>query len=243
MSDETTPRVPSEASAESFAEDIPALPDPTESTPLAGEDYHAPMSRGDVAVLAIRLLGVFLMIQGSAFLGMLGMVFSGLRSGVEGLGSALALTAPYGIYFSLGIVLVATAGWVGPKLLPNVRRSDDAAGRASARDIQAVGFSVVGVTIAVWSIAELASAIWYLVFRTARRSDDRTAWDMASPLLVQFAVKAGVGVVLFLGAKGLATLWHRVREPNPLNEAADDVPEAAEPALPPGDSADQMDQA
>jgi hypothetical protein len=243
MSDETTPAAHSEADAETVAQDTPALPYATESTPVAGGDYHAPMSRGDVAVLALRLLGVFLMIQGSAFLGMLGMVFSGFGSGAGGLGSAVALTAPYGIYFGLGIVLVATAGWVGPKLLPNARRSDDAAGRASARDIQAVAFSVVGVWIAVWSVAELASATWYLIFRTARRSDDRTAWDMASPLLVQFAFKAGVGIVLFLGAKGLAKLWHRVREPNPLSDAAADVPEPAEPALSPRHSADQMDQA
>src|SRR3954454_22414183 len=119
MTDETAPAAPSNPEVESAADDRPALPNATESTPVAGISYHAPMSRGDVAVLALRLLGVFAIFQGSAFLSLLGTVFSGLGSGVGDWGRTLVVAAPYGIHLGLGIVLVATAGWLGPKLLPD----------------------------------------------------------------------------------------------------------------------------
>jgi hypothetical protein len=236
--------LPTESSAHHAGDavDSPALPYATEDTPIGGADYHAAISRGDIAVLALRLLGVFAMIQGSAFLGMLGPVFSSFGSGVGGLGTSLALAAPYGIYLGLGILLVATAGWVGPKLLPNAQRSDDSAGRASARDLQAVAFSVVGITIVGWSMGQFGSALWYLVFRSTRPNDDKTAWDLASPFLVRFAIEAGIGVVLFTGAKGLVNLWHRVREPNPLRDAGpDESPDPAEAALPRGGRDERTD--
>src|SRR4051812_224980 len=186
MNAETNPLADDGAYAAPDADGISALPYATESTPVAGTSYHAPMTRGDVAVLALRLLGVFAIIQGSAFLAVLGSVFSSLGSGAGVVWATLAVAAPYGIYLGVGIVLFATAGWIGPKLLRDARRSDDAAGRASARDIQSVAFSVVGVAVAVWSVGELASAIWYLTFRSARRDEDHTAWDFASPHLVRF---------------------------------------------------------
>lgn len=231
MTEETTPVTSGSPDTEPAAEDDAARSHAMESTPVAAGDDQAPITRGDVAVLTLRLLGVFAMIQGSAFLGMLGTIFSSFGSGVGGLGSALAMAAPYGIYLGLGIVLVATAGWIGPKLLPDARRSDDAAGRASARDIQAVAFSVVGVTVAAWSVGDLGSAMWFLFFRSARPNDDHTAWELASPQLARFAFQVGVGVVLFLGAKGLTNLWHRVREPNPVHDAGADLPEPEEAAL------------
>jgi hypothetical protein len=248
MTEETTPVTSGSPDTEPAAEDAAALPYASESTPVTGGDSHAPITRGDVAVLAVRLLGVIAIIQGSAFLAVLGSVFSNFGAGAGVVWATLAVAAPYGIYLGAGIVLVATAGWIGPKLLPDARRSDDAAGRASARDIQAVAFSVIGVAVAVWSVGELASAIWYLSFRSARRDEDHTAWDLASPHLVRFAIQVGVGVVLFLGAKGLSRVWHRVREPNPLGGAvaeADpgDPPEPREGARPERSPDEQPDHA
>jgi hypothetical protein len=53
-------------------------------------------------------------------------------------------------------------------------------------------------------------------------------WDEALPSLAAFALQAGFGTALFLRARGLALLWHRLRTAG-VRPAADHERSTVEP--------------
>jgi hypothetical protein len=198
------------------------------STPSPGESHAGGVTRGDVAVLALRLLAIYMMLEGSAALALVPTAFSFARAGADA-GRVLALIGPSGAVFGLGIVLLAAAGWLGPKLLPGSHRATDAGRRATARDYQAVAFSVVGLLVVVWSVAHLSQGLWIISFQSRYRPDVDTTMADAGPHLLRFGLECAVGIAVFLGARGLSAFWHRLREPNAGRDPTGE-PETGPPA-------------
>jgi hypothetical protein len=171
----------------------------------------------DIAVVALRLLGIYLLLQGSIALTLVGnairsLFFGGGRQGVLDISLQLL---PFAICLAAGVSLLKAAPALALRLLPR-RGSDASAGERPAtgsRSLQALGFSIAGAIV----VAQAVPRFCYSLTLTFIRNYDvysrpRQLSDFLVTLL-QPTVEIALGVWLFFGSKGLAHYWHRIRHP------------------------------
>jgi hypothetical protein len=84
----------------------------------------------------------------------------------------------------------------------------------TGRDVQAIGFSIVAVLIFLRALPQIGQALWILLDALSRRFPEpvagrrgREVWRYGIPAVIQLVLAA----VLFLQARSLAGLWHRIR--------------------------------
>jgi hypothetical protein len=182
------------------------------STPrVSDHSAMSPVTRHDVASLAVRILGIYIAVQGLQFLGML--VSFGFR--VSSVSSTYAIA--FIIYEAVAAVLILMAGRFGMWLLPKaVMLPNTVPGSTAATDLQPVAFAIIGVLLAFWAAPEILSALWRNTYRSGPIAFREPAQDLMLSLFrpgVQFVL----GVGLFFGSKGLARYWRRIRsEPSAL---------------------------
>jgi hypothetical protein len=210
----TTAAIPAAPTAAPPAQPIPyALPET--SRPYQAGDAQG-LTRRDVASLALKLVGIYALLQGTYLLVYLPGLLISYREwsttvGVEMLFLGLG---PYALSLAIGVVLVLFGDRLAPRLLPH---SSAAAGlgpptlvRTTGPELQGMAFSVVGVLLVVWSARSLILAAWGL--SQSQRADlgifREQGWGQ---YLLQFALEFGAGVWLFFGSKRLAAFWQRLR--------------------------------
>lgn len=120
---------------------------------------------------------------------------------------------PFALMVLAGIVLLAFSGTLAPRL---VGKDEPLGlpGDLSARDVQAMGFSIVGVFIFLRGIPGLGQVITGWSYLAARDYPEPAVNQMVRGLW-QDGLSAGIqlllGAGLFLHARGLANLWHRIQ--------------------------------
>jgi hypothetical protein len=72
---------------------------------------------------------------------------------------------------------------------------------------QAIGFSIAGVLLMTWGLADLGGLAGRAVLSRVLELDDQVEFIRFLDPLIEFVA----GLVLFLRARGLAALWHRIR--------------------------------
>jgi hypothetical protein len=182
------------------------------STPRESDhSAMSPVTRHDVASLAVRILGIYIAVQGLQFLGML--TSFGFR--MSGFTSTYAIA--FIIYEAVAAVLILMAGRFGMWLLPRaVKLPNTVPGSTAATDLQPVAFAVIGVLLAFWAAPEILSALWRNTYRSGPIAFREPAQDLMLSLF-RPAVQFVLGVWLFFGSKGLARYWRRIRsEPSAL---------------------------
>ena len=96
-------------------------------------------------------------------------------------------------------------------MFPNVEGSLSVA--ATSRELQEVGFSLLAIYFGLGAVSRLAGLIYQ--FARIRPIDDQSSFSQLAERtpqnLVSTAVQLLAWVVLFFGARGLASFWRRVR--------------------------------
>ncbi|MBW8036413.1 MAG: hypothetical protein FVQ79_12505 [Planctomycetes bacterium] len=168
------------------------------------------MSKREIASLAIKLMGVFLIVTSIGYLSMFFgfMNVSGLWQGVLMCIGCIASPA-------CGILIIVYSDKIAAKLIREdnvyVPSGEDV---MTKNDVMAIAFACIGLYIAVTAVPQLFSVLIRFIRFTVLEGQlfsggVRSARSITT--LIAPVVKLGLGVWLFVGSRGFVRLWHRVR--------------------------------
>lgn len=188
--------------------------------PLAYESSDSSrLTRHDLAVVGLRLIGVYLLLRVLDLSGLLAWRSLEYRLIAPEL---VALSLPYAASGAAGLALVLFAHPLASRLM-GTRRPEGVPVTWTANELQAVALSVVGIVLVAHAVPKIVSQ--FINERYSLR--DRQGWDRTAEL-----VRVGIGIYLFFGSRGIAALWRRLRgaesPPVPVHRPPDPAP------LPPG---------
>jgi hypothetical protein len=197
MSEESTVQASDASESPSGAEKIGyALP----TTPSTRQlNLSGPVTRGDVAILAVRFVGIYILLQGLPYLSP-AMGYAFFPHGEYGIKATILLVAFFGGGVFILLLAPRIAGWLLPRR--EISGPDTAQTNALA-DLQPVAFSVVGLFLCIWAVPSL-------LFRLVANEElaNRFAGTMA------LWTQLGLGAWLFLGGKSLSRFWQRLQSGN-----------------------------
>ena len=178
-----------------------------------------------IAILSLRLLAILTIIETIPYLKSLteafawqGMTLAGDRQFNTDLilfGTILSLV----LQFAIGLFLYAYAKGLAKRMIAD-EESDKSLTELSAKNIQSIAFSVVGlimIVIAIPHIAQFAANLQALKnagAETMKRSISIGTWAYSVGILIQFTL----GIILFLGARGLSSLWYFFQKLRPMKD-------------------------
>lgn len=171
------------------------------STPHA--HMTAGITRGDIAVLAVRLLGIYLIIGALPALGyLIESFFTPMR-----LGTQVQFYLMYvAILFAVGSFMVIKATLIGRWLLPKeTMNPHPPVGAGTLGELQAVAFSVVGVALVVFASPDLAQIV--AEYASGNKRVDR---------LIKPGIEFIAGLLLFFRGKRLARYWQSLPASSPV---------------------------
>jgi hypothetical protein len=177
------------------------------------------MNSREVAALALKLLGVYAIIQALSLLQILG-TFSIMPQMSRG-GIALqawtyfAALVPFLLVAIVAVVLLTRSEALA-RLIMKEEQAFTLPGSLTSRDIQTIAFSVAGVFIllhALPGLLQLATGLWYYSSASSGRQSlgDTFIWRSLWTSTVSPVVQCVLGIVLFFRSRGLANLWHSLQ--------------------------------
>ena len=168
------------------------------------------MSQRGFVVMALRLLGIYALIQMfSLSQGFVYYIYGTSRQDWQSLIPLVSLVATFGF----GIVLLVYAD----RLAARLGYGSEPMGLGtktglSGRELQAIGFSLVGVLILVRVTTHLAGMLSNILVVFSPPSGLAGQWDriITNSLLggIAFVLQLGLGIGLFFGGRWLADWWH-----------------------------------
>jgi hypothetical protein len=175
------------------------------------------MTKHELASFALKLLGIYAFIASLPLFQFLGNLVYMLRSDTDrttvALWASVAILAPLLLLAAAGAMLVVFSRNLAPRLVGE----DSPLGMSSVltgRDVQAIGFSIVAVLIFLRAIPQIGQAVWTSLYTASRDFSEPTVGRMVQNSLrygIPAVIQLVLAVVLFLQARGLANLWHRIR--------------------------------
>ena len=173
------------------------------------------MNRQDVACLALRLTAIYCFLQALVLVRELWYLATGCISGGEVpwltvLGSAVA----FALLVGAGLLLLKKSVRWARMIVPGDPQSPLGV-QASAGDVQAIAFSIVGIYLFVEAVPEVlrsAAQLLYVRYSTAGpptglKAVVQNIWLSLDAAALQMLL----GLALFVWGRGLVNLWHRVR--------------------------------
>lgn len=153
------------------------------------------ITRGDIAALAVRLLGIYIIVIALPVLGYaLESFFTPMK-----LRDVMQFYVLYdATLIAVGTFMVIKAAMIGGWLLPKAAMNTHLRPAAGTpQELQAVAFSVVGVTLTVFAFPGLAA-----VFAEYASGSHDPIYSLIKP-----GVEFAVGLLLFFRSKRLARYW------------------------------------
>ncbi len=169
------------------------------------------MTKQEIALLALRLLGIYCFIQALTFLAS-SLSLVGMNVAEMGLSRSLMVagaTLPIMGYLLAGVVLLMFGGKISGKMINQDKHAGAPATGIATRDVQTLAFSIVGIYLIAASLPSFASLLWTIAYYYRKGGPDlaragvENVWRHAIQVIVEFVV----GVGLFLGARGVSSLW------------------------------------
>ena len=183
------------------------------------------MTPVQIAILSLRLLAIFTLIDTIPYLMSLTEAFAWKGVALAGdrqfntdlilIGTILSLV----LQFSIGLFLFVYAKRLAKRMIAE-EESEKSSTELSAKNIQTIAFSVVGlimIVIAIPHIAQFAvnlQALKNAGAETLKRSISIGTWAYSIGILIQFIF----GIILFLGARGLSSLWYFFQKLRPMKD-------------------------
>lgn len=175
------------------------------------------MNSREVAALALKLLGVYAIIQALSLLqyfGALAFVPQAVRGGIAIYAWAyFAALVPFLLVAIVAVVLLTQSETLAARIMKE-EQAFVLPGSLTSRDIQAIAFSVTGVLVLLRglpAICQLLVSLWYYSFPGAQAMDSRYIWRMLGTSGLSAIAECVLGGVLFFRSRGLANLWHRLQ--------------------------------
>jgi len=181
--------------------DVPANePSPPAQVPLAYESQPSLSSDAiSIGSIALKLVGLYCIVLALPVISYLGLFFQGRFSGFNDIGMVVLSLTPYLLYVAAGVALMRWGDRLAHRLFargPIVSPLQ----RPPGEYIQAVAFSVAGLVTILHSLPRLAYSIYQTRLLDLRREG----------IFVSLGELA-LGLIVFLRAKGLSLLWHKIR--------------------------------
>ncbi len=174
----------------------------TSSTMLPYATHPSQTNAGQWAALLLKILAIYFMVLGFPI------VFTPLYLiGAARWDYFLVSISPYVVYAAAAVLLFWRADRWGPRLLP-AGSSVEMGVKINSADAQAIGFSILGVYLIATGAPNL------LAMGLHAMTDPNFRGYPTSERLRNFTVplvQVVAGLVLFLRARGLALLWHKIR--------------------------------
>jgi len=189
------------------------------------------MTPRETANLCCRVLAIYALFQGLAYLPSIGMLIAPL-AGDMNLSTGEMITQLMWALHPLGMVAIAAFLWrwswlvaswmVGHNIQDAIAEPESVRRQATLRDVHGVAFSVIGLWLLVDSVRDIAEHAFYLVY-----SDPEITGGRWVAVYGRIVVQLGLGIWLLFGARGLVDLLHRVRrvgldQPDPGGPELDD---------------------
>jgi hypothetical protein len=195
------------------------MSDPPSAAPSDSGPVHAlryatdgALTRYDAAVLAVRILGLYLLVQSATAWGWFVALLFSWRSNSAGVGWNDAIPfaiIPSAAYGAIGVFLLAAARWLAARLLPEAHAHDGPA--LAVRHAQAVALSIVGALLTTEALPNLARAAWAYYYTSTNAGSVVSTKGSSSPEVAQAVVQLVLGIWLFGGSKAIAAGWQRLR--------------------------------
>lgn len=185
------------------------------------------MKPNQIASLSLKILGIYSLIQTISLLRGLSTVLAMLGSPVKAGGGGepntnimlVGVLVSIGLLLLTGLCLIIFSKVLSKQMV--IKDEDNGSTtELSARNIQAISFSVVGlvmVVLAIPHIVQLAAtleAMKSVSSEMVRRSISISSWTYNVALGAQFIA----GILLFLGGRGLSTFWFSVQRMRPMKD-------------------------
>jgi hypothetical protein len=185
------------------------------------------MTKQEITVIVLKLLGVYAIIQAIPLLqyiwGLIGLINQDKAEISQRIWFCLAMGMPFLLMAVTAFLLIAKSERIAGLLF----REDGPVSPTmslSGQEIQAIIFSSVGVLVFLLSLPKLCQLVlnlWYMrsQYVKGQLPTDRlveNAWQAG----IAVGIQCGFAVLLFVRAKGLAHLWHRIQGPRPAQTDA-----------------------
>jgi hypothetical protein len=185
------------------------------------------MTPREIANLCCRLMAIYALFQGLAFLPSLAALIDPLTHPMDLSTAELFSRVLWAMHPAVMIAAAAflwrwsplVASWmVGHDIQDAVAEPESTRRKATLRDVHGVAFSVIGLWVLVHAAQDIAGHAFYLVYDDPTVTGNRWV-GVYGRIVVQLAL----GIWLLFGARGLVDLLHRARR------VGLDAPELDEP--------------
>ena len=173
------------------------------------------MTKQDVFSLALKILGIYTIIVAiSALRFSLSMIFSYITN-PQYFPSLVSIVVgsllPLLLLLILSYYLIKRSDKLSKTIFPN-SQSEKVILTLSSVEIQSIAFSIIGVLVIVWALPKLFEIVTQLSYSKIHRGDVFSV-RMGQKLIeysVDVVIRLALGIYLFIGSKGLSTIWHKI---------------------------------
>jgi hypothetical protein len=178
------------------------------------------MAQNKIASLALKLLGIYTIIETIPLLKDLAEVFAWRGSKIEMVSREIntnlifiGILATGGVLILTGLCLIRFSNALAKKMVDK-NEINNSMTELSAKNIQSIAFSFVGLVMVVLAIPHLVQiaanlqALKMAGSETIKQNISIGTWAYSIGLAAQFIV----GLLLFFGGKGLSTLWFKLKK-------------------------------
>ena len=168
------------------------------------------MKANQLAILALRLMGIYCLVEG---ISMLPFFVTATFGGAKGPDFSMAIggAATLVVISAVGILLIVFSVSWGGKLTPT-EASEEKNSPVTFRQVQVFGFALAGILIFANALPQLFNSIFNLLRATSTNPD---GFFNTSRSQIEYAIgtiaKAVFGIGLFFGADGFANFWSSLR--------------------------------
>ena len=165
------------------------------------------MKANQLATLALRLLGIFLIALSSIGIWQFGTAIEQIINREDNLDAKLkllCLAAP----IVVGTLLIACAGPLGEKMTPKSTGTEGVSA-ITFRQIQTLAFAIAGLVIFAGALPEVLTSIFY-IFRSYSENSPEFFQGMSQMMIessIGTLLRAALGIWLFFGASGFADFF------------------------------------
>ena len=173
------------------------------------------MTKSDIFSLALKILGIYAIIVAISTLRFsLSMIFAYVTN-PQYSPSLVSIIAgsllPLLLLLILSYYLIKRSDKLGKTIFPN-SQSEKVLVSLSSVEIQAIAFSIIGVLVIVWALPKLFEIVTQLSYSKIHQGDVFSV-RMGQKLIeysVDVVIRLALGIYLFIGSKGLSTIWHKI---------------------------------
>ncbi len=184
------------------------------------------MTQNQIASLSLRLLGLYSIIESIPLLRELWQVFAWRGSKIEMESGPLhtdlmliGILTSFALLLLVGLCLIFFSNSLAKKMTTEEEIVNETT-KLTAKNIQGIAFSIVGlvmIVIAIPHLAQLAANLQALKSAKEEMIKQKISigtWAYSIGLAVQFIV----GLLLFLGGRGLSTIWYFFQKLRPMKD-------------------------